>query len=67
MTPQLDDRLVPVWFAIGVVFALFVGACAGALGWLSGQGVAAATLTGGASFGGTVTLVTLVIHLLCRR
>lgn len=63
----LDDRLVPIWFAIGLVFALLVGTCAGILGWLSGQDVAAALLTGGMAFGGTVTLVALVINLLCKR
>jgi hypothetical protein len=62
-----DDRLVPVWLAIGLVFALLVGIIAGVLGRLSGQGVAAAILTGGASFGGTVTLVAVIINLLCKR
>ena len=64
---SLDDGLVPVWFAIGLIFALFVGTCAGVLGWLGGQDVPAAVLTGGMSFGGTVTLVALVINLLCKR
>jgi hypothetical protein len=63
----LEDRLLPVWFALGLLFALFVGTGAGVLAWLSGQGVAAAVLTGAASFGGTVTLVALVIHLLRRQ
>jgi hypothetical protein len=61
---SLDDRLIPVWFAIGVVFAILVGTCAGILQWLSGHDAAAAVLTGGMSCGGTVTLVTLVINLL---
>jgi hypothetical protein len=62
-----DDQLVVVWFAIGLVFALFIGACAGILGWLSGQLVTAAILTAGMSFGGTVTLVLLIINLLRKR
>jgi hypothetical protein len=61
-----DDRLAPVWFAIGVLFALFIGACAGVLARLGGQGVATAVLTGGMCFGGTVTLITLIINLLRR-
>jgi hypothetical protein len=64
---SLDDRLVPVWFAIGLIFALLVGTCAGVLGWLSGQDVPSAVLTGGMSFGGTVTLVALVINLLRKQ
>ena len=66
-SPPPDDRLVPIWFAIGSVFALVVGTCAGVLAWLGGQDVAGAVLTGGASFGGTVTLVTLILNLLCKR
>lgn len=62
-----DDRLVPVWLAIGLIFALLVGVCAGTLVRLSGQQVPAALLTGGAAFGGTLTLVTLIIGLLHRR
>ena len=58
-----DDRLVPVWLAIGLIFALLVGVCAGILERLNGQPVPAALLTGGASFGGTLTLVTLIIGL----
>lgn len=60
------DPLGPVWFAIGVLFALFIGTCAGVLGRLSGQNVAAAMLTGGMSFGGTLTLIILIINLLHR-
>lgn len=65
-TRPVEDRLVPVWFAIGLLFALFVGTGAGILGWLSDQSVANAVLTGVMCFGGTVTLVTLVINLLRR-
>ena len=65
-SPSPEDRLVSVWLAIGVLFALFVGTCAGMLGRLSGQSVAAAVLTGGTCFGGTVTLVVLIIGLLRR-
>jgi hypothetical protein len=36
------------------------------LSWLSGQSIATGVLIGGASFGGTVTLVVLVINLLMR-
>jgi hypothetical protein len=61
-----EDRLVPVWLAIGVLFALFIGTCAGVLGRLSGQGAATAVLTGGMCFGSTVTLVILIIGLLRR-
>lgn len=65
-TPKrpVEDRLLPVWFALGLVFALFVGTGAGVLGWLGGQGVATAVLTGGAACGATITLVVLVIKLL---
>ena len=65
-TPPAKDELVAVWFALGLLFALFVGTAAGILWWRSGQSVAAAALTGGASFGGTVSLVVLVIKLLRR-
>jgi hypothetical protein len=61
------DPMLAVWFAVGLLFALFVGTGAGILGWVSGQGVAAAVLTGGATFGGTVTLAVLVISLLRQR
>jgi hypothetical protein len=58
-------ELVPVWFAIGLVFAVFVGTGAGILGWQSGQKPAAAVLTGGKAFAGILTLIVLVISLLC--
>ena len=63
----VDDPLLPLWFALGLLFALFVGTGAGVLAWVSGQSVAAAVLTGGVTFGGTVTLVVLVITLMRRR
>jgi cellulose synthase/poly-beta-1,6-N-acetylglucosamine synthase-like glycosyltransferase len=63
----VDNSQLWLWLALGLIFALFVGTCAGILAWLSGQGVAAAVLTGGASFGATVTLVVLVIGLMRQR
>lgn len=42
-----NTDLVPIWLAIGLVFALFVGAGAGVLAWLSGDKVPAAILKGG--------------------
>jgi hypothetical protein len=48
-----DDRLVPVWLAIGLIFALLVGVCAGVLERLNGQPVPAALLTGGACLAGS--------------
>ena len=65
-SPSPEDRLVPIWLAIGVLFAFFIGTCAGILGRLSGESAAAAVLTGGTTFGGTVTLVVLIIGLLRR-
>jgi hypothetical protein len=49
-----------VWIALALLLGLFVGTWAGALGWLSGQAVATAVLTGGTAFAGTVTLATLI-------
>lgn len=63
----LGDSLLLVWLALGLLFALFVGTGAGVLGWLGGQSVAVAVLTGGMTLGGTVTLVVLVINLLRPR
>jgi hypothetical protein len=60
------DPLLAVWFALGLVFALFVGTAAGILGWLGGEKIAAAVLTGFGAFGGTITLVLLVIKLFRR-
>jgi flagellar basal body-associated protein FliL len=56
-------RLRPIWLAIGVIFALFVGASAGILAWLSGEKIPAAVLTGGGAFVATITVVILIIGL----
>ena len=55
--------LVPVWLAIGTVFALIIGAGAGVLAWLAGDTVPAAILKGGGAFVATITLVILIIGL----
>jgi hypothetical protein len=60
------DPLLAVWFALGLIFAVLVGTAAGILGWLSGEKIAAAVLTGSGAFGGTITLVLLVINLFRR-
>lgn len=65
-SPSREDRLVAVWLAIGVLFALFIGTGAGVLERLSGQSAPAAVVTGGMCFGSTVTLVVLIIGLLRR-
>jgi hypothetical protein len=57
---------VPVWIGLAVLLALFIGTGAGVLGCLSGQVPAAAILTGGVAFGGTLTLALLIINMLCR-
>jgi hypothetical protein len=57
-------RLIPVWLAIGIVFALFVSAGAGALAWLNGDKAPAAILKAGGAFVATVTLVILILGLL---
>jgi hypothetical protein len=67
MTQPPTNDLLPVWFAIGLVFAIFVGTAAGILAWLGGLTEAAAVLRGGEFFAGTLTLVVLVLSLLCRR
>ncbi|WP_459709417.1 hypothetical protein [Actinophytocola sp. KF-1] len=51
-----------MWLAFAMIVALFVGTAAGVLGWLSGQSPAAAVLTGGVAFGGTLTLAIVVIR-----
>ena len=56
-------RLVTVWLAIGIVFALFVGTSAGILAWLSGDKIPTAMLTGGGAFIGVITVVILIIGL----
>ncbi len=65
-TPPPKDPLVALWFALGLLFVLFVGAATGLLAWLSGENVAAAMLTGFGAFGGTTMLVLLVINLFKR-
>ena len=60
---QPRNELIAVWFAVGLIFALFIGAGAGVLAWMGKQPVATAILTGFAAFGGTVTLAILVINL----
>lgn len=60
------DPLLAVWFALGLIFAVFVGTAAGILGWLSGEKVAAAVLAGFGACGVTITLVVLVIKLFRR-
>jgi hypothetical protein len=57
------DPFVAVWFALGLLFALIVGVAAGALSRLGGDNLSTAVLTGGGAFGGTLTLVVLVIKL----
>jgi hypothetical protein len=57
------ERLVPVWLAIGAIFALLVGVVAGVLAWLGGDKVPTAILKGGSAFGATITVVILVIGL----
>jgi hypothetical protein len=49
------------WIALGLMLALLVGIIAGVLGWLSGQVVAAAILTGGVAFGGAVSLALAIL------
>jgi hypothetical protein len=55
-----------VWFALGLVLVLFIGTAAGLLSCLGGENIAAAVLTGFGAFGGTTTLVLLVINLFRR-
>ena len=55
--------LVPVWLAIGTMFAFFIGTGAGALAWLNGDKIPAAILTAGGAFVATVTLAILIIGL----
>jgi hypothetical protein len=51
-----------VWIALALLLSLFLGTAAGVLGWLSGQVVAAAILTGGVAFGGAATLTLLILN-----
>ena len=55
-----------MWFALGLIFAVFVGTAAGILGWLGGEKIAAAMLTGFGACGVTISLVVLVIKLFRR-
>jgi hypothetical protein len=57
------DPLAAVWFALGLILALLAGVAAGVLGRLGGEHLALAVLTGLGAFGGTTTLVILVINL----
>jgi hypothetical protein len=52
----------PLWVALILLLALFVGTVAGVLGWLSGQPAASAILTSGVAFGGTTTLAILILN-----
>lgn len=61
-----EDPLLAVWFALGLILGLLVGTAAGILGWLGGEKIAAAVLTGFGACGGTITLVLLVINLFRR-
>lgn len=67
-TPPRQKRPghVAVWIGFAALLALFIGTGAGVLAWLSGQVPAAAILTGGVAFGGTMTLTLVIINLLCR-
>ena len=57
------DPLMPVWLAIGLLFAVLVSVGAGVLAWLGGAQVAAAILTAGGAFCASVTLIILIIKL----
>src|SRR6266516_3148176 len=59
----VGGQVLPVWLAIGAVFALVVGAGAGILAWLGGDNVPTSILKGGGAFGATFTVVILVIGL----
>jgi hypothetical protein len=56
-------QLVPVWLAIGIVFALLAGAGAGYLAYLSKNNIPTAILKGFGAFAATLTLEILVIGL----
>jgi membrane protein YdbS with pleckstrin-like domain len=57
--PSADLR--PVWFAIGLLLALFVAVAAGVLSWIAGKDVAASFLTGGGAFAATAFLAMAMI------
>jgi hypothetical protein len=63
-TGPTGSPLLPVWLAIGIVFAFFVGTGAGTLAWLNGDKVPAAIMKAGGAFVATVTLVILTLGLL---
>ncbi|VVJ22768.1 Uncharacterised protein [Amycolatopsis camponoti] len=65
--PPSHDPWLVVWLALSAVVALLIGTGTGVLGWLSGQGAAAAVITGGIGFGGTMGLALAVIGLTRRR
>ena len=60
------DPLLAVWFALGLIVALLAGVAAGVLGRLGGEHMGLAVLTGFGAFGGTTTLVVMVINLFRR-
>lgn len=60
------DDLLPLWFAVALLFALLVGAAAGLLAWRGGYRPASAIVAGGYAFGGALTLAILVIRLFRR-
>ena len=60
------DPLLAVWFALGVLVAALAGVAAGVLGRRGGEHLPVAVLTGFGTFGGTTTLVVLIIGLFRR-
>ena len=60
---QTGAGLVPVWLAIGAVFALIIGAGTGVLAWHNGDKLPAAILKAGSAFVATITVVILIIGL----
>lgn len=61
-TQGSSDPNHSLWIALAALTALVIGAAAGVLGWLSGQTIAGAVLTGGVALGGTLTLAVLIIN-----
>jgi hypothetical protein len=53
-----------LWFALMLLFSLLVGGVAGLLVWADSNALAAAFLTGGGTFGGTLLLLLAVFHFL---
>jgi hypothetical protein len=60
------DPLTAVWFALGLLVATLAGVAAGVLGRLGGEHLPVAVLTAFGTFGGTTTLVVLMISLFRR-